>query len=90
VDALITIEDHWAERAMLRLATPGDGDVAVVAGESGAASVAGLLALCREASLAPVMRHLGLAAAPRVLVWSTEGATDPEGWARVVGRPAPS
>ena len=89
-DALMAVPDHWAERAMRRLATPSGGDVAVVAGESGAASVAGLLAMTFDPALAPVAEHLRLARRPRVLVWSTEGATDPEGWARVVGRPVPS
>lgn len=90
VDALIAIPDHWAEAAMRRLATPRDGEPMVIAGESGAASVAGLLAMAGDPTLAPVRRHLGLPPRPRVLVWSTEGATDPEGWTRVVGRPVPS
>lgn len=89
-DALIAIPDRWAEEAMRRLATGVSGDVPVIAGESGAASVAGLLAMQHDAGLLPVRAHLRLPAEPRVLVWSTEGATDPEGWARVVGRPVPS
>jgi diaminopropionate ammonia-lyase len=90
VDALMAIPDLWAERAMRCLANPADGDLAVVAGESGAASVAGLLALVTDPLFVPVAEHLDLGRRSRVLVWSTEGATDPEGWARVVGRPVPS
>ncbi len=90
VDALIAIPDLWAERAMRRLACPAEGDPVVVAGESGAASVAGLLALATGPSFAPVAEHLHLGRESRVLTWSTEGATDPAGWARVVGRPVPS
>ena len=90
VDAMLAIPDHWAEQAMRRLADPAVGDVEVIAGESGAASVAGLLALTADPELAPVREHLLLLDRPRVLVWSTEGATDPDGWARVVGRPVPS
>lgn len=85
VDAFIAVEDDWARRAMRRLATPGAGEPRVVAGESGAASVAGLMALRHEAALAPVRDHVGLHAATRVLVWSTEGATDPVHWQEVVG-----
>ena len=89
VDAAFTIDDRWALEAMRRLATPVDGDSEVVAGESGAASVAGLLALRSEPTLEPVARHLGLGPGSRVLVWSTEGATDPVHWEAVVGRPVP-
>lgn len=87
VDAFIAIPDQWAERAMRRLATPGTDEPMVVAGESGAASTAGLMALMQDPAYEPIRRHIGLNAASRVLVWSTEGATDPVGWERVVGRP---
>ncbi len=90
VDAFFTIPDRWAEAAMRRLAAPTAGDPLVVAGESGAASVAGLMALFGDPALQPVMRHLGLGRETRVLVWSTEGATDPDNWARVVGRAVPA
>lgn len=85
-DAFIAIPDQWAERAMRRLATPGTDEPVVVAGESGAASTAGLMALMQDPAYEPVRRHIGLNADSRVLVWSTEGATDPAGWERVVGR----
>ena len=87
VDAFIAIPDVWAERAMQRLATPGPDDATVIAGESGAASVAGLMALMQDPAYGAVRRHIGLDSKSRVLVWSTEGATDPVGWERIVGRP---
>ncbi len=90
VDAFFTIPDSWAERAMRRLASPVGGDPVVVAGESGAASIAGLMALGSDPALEPVRRHLGVGAGTRVLVWSTEGATDPDNWSRVVGRAVPT
>ncbi|MCA9767889.1 MAG: diaminopropionate ammonia-lyase [Gemmatimonadetes bacterium] len=90
VDAFFTIDDRWSLAAMRRLAMPRAGDPQVVAGESGAAGLAGLLALTSEAALAPVRRHLSLDDTSRVLVWSTEGATDPDHWAEVVGRPVPA
>jgi diaminopropionate ammonia-lyase len=53
----------------------------IVAGESGVAGLAG----CLLAAADPVAREtLGLDAASRVLVFSTEGATDPELYARLV------
>ncbi len=89
VDAFFTIDDGWSLEAMRRLATPSGQDPVVVAGESGAASIAGLLALGDDDHLRPVREHLGLDPTTRVLVWSTEGATDPDHWAEVVGRPVP-
>ncbi len=89
VDAFFAIDDAWSLEAMRRLATPMGSDPVVIAGESGAASVGGLLALHGHGALAPVRHHLGLDATTRVLVWSTEGATDPDHWAEVVGRPVP-
>ena len=87
VDAFIAIPDLWAERAMRRLATPGPDEPVIVSGESGAASVAGLMALMQDPAYEAVRRHIGLGLDSRVLVWSTEGATDPPGWQRIVGRP---
>ncbi|MGH7522984.1 MAG: diaminopropionate ammonia-lyase [Gemmatimonadales bacterium] len=90
VDAFIAIPDLWAERAMKRLATPVGTDPTIVSGESGAAGVAGLMALIQDPALDQVRRHVGLDGGSRVLAWSTEGATDPAGWERVVGRPVPA
>ncbi|MES1259410.1 MAG: pyridoxal-phosphate dependent enzyme, partial [Gemmatimonadota bacterium] len=83
VDAFVAVPDDWAKQAMRLLA---DGDPAVVAGESGAASVAGLLAIMKDPAYQAVREHIGLGSGSRVLLWSTEGATDPAGWERVVGR----
>jgi diaminopropionate ammonia-lyase len=87
VDAFIAIPDLWAERAMRELANTRPG---VVAGESGAASVAGLMALLQDPAYAAVRSHIALGPDSRVLVWSTEGATDPARWERIVGRSLPS
>lgn len=86
VDAFFAIDDAWTLEAMRRLATPVGHDPMVIAGESGAASVAGLMALQGHGDLTPVRDHLGMHAGTRVLVWSTEGATDPVHWTEVVGR----
>jgi diaminopropionate ammonia-lyase len=86
VDGFFAIDDAWTLEAMRRLATPMGHDPLVVAGESGAASVAGLLALLGHGELGPLRHHLGIGAGTRVLVWSTEGATDPVHWREVVGR----
>ncbi|MBL8215059.1 MAG: diaminopropionate ammonia-lyase [Bryobacterales bacterium] len=80
VDLFLTIGDVWAERAMRRLAAAG-----VVAGESGAAGLAGWLALWEAPEFAPAREQMGLTEQTPVLVINTEGATDPEGYRRVVG-----
>lgn len=86
VNMFLVIEDRHAAEAMRRLARPVAGDPAIVAGESGAAGLGGLLALLTEPALAPAREHLRLGPASRVLVVNTEGATDPVGYARAVNR----
>lgn len=88
-DACVAIADAWAEEAVRRLAAPADGAGRVVAGETGASGLAGLMALARDPALAPVRARLGLGPASRVLVFVTEGATDPAGWRRITGHLPP-
>jgi len=83
VDAALAISDERARDAMRALARSG-----VVAGESGAAGLAGLLALVSEDELEPIRRELKLGAQTRVLVFCTEGATDPVAYRDIVGAAA--
>jgi diaminopropionate ammonia-lyase len=85
VDLFLAVDDAFAEEAMRRLASGAGGAPRVVAGESGAAGLAGLLALCGEAELAAERAALGLDRSARVLLVNTEGATDPVGYRRIVG-----
>jgi diaminopropionate ammonia-lyase len=85
VGVFVAIEDRWAEKAMRTLARPIGDDPRVVAGESGAAGLAGVLALLGEDQLRPAAEALQLGPASRVLVINTEGATDPVAWHRIVG-----
>ena len=75
--AFIEIPDAAAVDAMRRLARAG-----IVSGESGAAGLAGLL---QAAAHEGAREALGLDSGSRVLVFSTEGATDPAVYARLVG-----
>lgn len=59
----------------------------VVSGESGAAGAGGLLALLRGEDTATIRTRLGLGPDSTVLVISTEGATDPEAYARILRGP---
>lgn len=82
-DAFMTVTEEGAALAMRRLAQAAERDPAIVAGESGAAGLAGL---CRAAKSSPARDTLGLNAASRVLLFNTEGATDQKRYAEIVGR----
>ncbi len=78
--AFLAIPDAAAVQAMRRLAREG-----IVSGESGAAGLAGLLLAAGD----PAARTaLALGPDSRVLIFSTEGATDPALYARLVGTAA--
>jgi diaminopropionate ammonia-lyase len=80
------VDDDAAIAAMRRLARPMAGDPTIVAGESGAAGLAGLLRAAGEVS---IREALGLDGEARVLVVNTEGATDPERYRELVGMAPP-
>ena len=67
---------------MNRLARPTGSDPAIVAGESGAAGFAGLLAALRDPQARAALKLDG---SSRVFAVITEGATDPERYAELVG-----
>ena len=79
------LPDEDAADAMRALAMPEPGDESVTAGESGAAGYALLRAVMLSPELAPLRAAAGLNEHSRVLVFNTEGATDPENYARIVG-----
>ncbi len=82
-----TIGDDDAVAAMRVAAAGGARDVPLVMGESGAAGLAGLLALAGDAALA---KAVGLDARSRVLLINTEGATAPSVYRELVGEAADS
>lgn len=80
VDAFMAIDDAWANEATRALGRPRGEDPAIAAGASGAAALGGLLALCRDVSLAEARARLCLSSSSRVLAIVSEGVTDPEVW----------
>jgi diaminopropionate ammonia-lyase len=82
IDAFVTVTDGAAEDAMRSLA-----DVGIVAGETGAAALAGLQVLAADGPRFGTAPDL---AGRHALVLCTEGATDPVNYERIVGRPAPT
>jgi diaminopropionate ammonia-lyase len=80
-DAFMSVPDEAAVECMRLLARQG-----IVAGESG---VAGLAALLLAAADPAARATLNLGPDSRVLLFSTEGATDPELYKRLVGDVSP-
>jgi diaminopropionate ammonia-lyase len=80
--AFMTVSEDEAKEAMRVLAFPQGGDLAIVAGESGAAGLAGLLAVAHDAE---ACARLGIGADSRILVINTETATDPLSYEAIVG-----
>lgn len=77
-DAFMTVTDDEAKAAMRRLA-----EMHVVGGESGVAGLAGLLRAAKD----PAIRAaFGLDSISRVLLYGTEGATDPVVYREIVGK----
>jgi diaminopropionate ammonia-lyase len=83
-DAMLRIGDDAAADVMRLLADGRCGDHPVIAGESAVAGLAGLLAVAADDA---IRTTLALDGEARVVVFGTEGATDPESYARIVGRP---
>ena len=81
-DAFMTVEDEEAIAVMKRLASPDNGDPAVVAGESGGVGLAGLI---QVASNLQLRQQIGLGRDARVFLINTEGATDPSKYEDLVG-----
>ena len=82
-DDFVTIPDEAATDTMKLLAEAPFGDQKLVAGESGAAGLAGLIASAQDAG---VRAALGLDGDSRVLIIGSEGATDPAIYEKIVGK----
>lgn len=80
IDAFIAIPDERAREAMRALARVG-----IVAGETGAAGLAGLIELLTGPSNVDYREALGLDERSRGLIFVTEGATDPASYRQIVG-----
>ncbi len=79
IDWFVSVEDEAARQAMRDLA-----EAAVVAGETGGASLAGVTALLGDKDR---RQEVGIDGSSTVLVIVTEGATDPIAYEQIVGRP---
>jgi diaminopropionate ammonia-lyase len=80
LDAVVAVADDRARQAMRDLAA-----ARIVAGETGAAALAGLAEATQGSGVGAARAALGLRADARVLLLCTEGATDPDAYRRIVG-----
>lgn len=81
-DAAIAVTDDFAITAMKWLACPIGGDTPIVAGESAVAGLEGLAVAMKDPDARAM---LGLDANATVLLFGTEGDTDPALYAELVG-----
>jgi diaminopropionate ammonia-lyase len=79
-DVFVEIDDDRAREAMRSLAGVG-----IVAGETGAAGLGGLIELLAGPDAARSREFLGIDESTQVLLFVTEGATDPESYREIVG-----
>jgi diaminopropionate ammonia-lyase len=82
IDAYVAVEDDRVPDAMRLLARDR-----IVAGETGAAGLAGMLALMEEDDLAEARSALRISSTSSVLLLCTEGATDPDAYRRLTSDP---
>ena len=78
IDLLVCVDDEPVREAM-RLGA----DSGIVSGETGASGLGGLLALLRAEEGEEARLGLGVSGETRVLVFNSEGATDPDAYRRV-------
>lgn len=81
IDLAVAIPDDAAREAMRVLA-----DAGIVAGETGAAGLGGILALAEMDDWQATRKSLKLSPRSHILLLITEGATDPAAWEEITGR----
>ena len=84
VAVFVSVPDWVAANGMRVLGSPLAGDPRVISGESGAAPAGFLYSLMTDEALAPLREKLAVGEESRILLFSTEGDTDPENYRRVV------
>jgi diaminopropionate ammonia-lyase len=84
-DYFMTIEDEPVAECMRMLAAGVGDDTPIVVGESGVAGLAGMLLALQQREHRAT---LDLGSLSRILVFGTEGETDPQLYRRIVGRDA--
>ncbi|MFR5602551.1 MAG: diaminopropionate ammonia-lyase, partial [Lachnospiraceae bacterium] len=84
VDTFVAAPDWVAAKGMRMLAAPIKGDQPITSGESGAAPFGVLACIMMMDEYKELREHLGLDENSKVLLFSTEGDTDPERYQSIV------
>ncbi|WP_230399768.1 diaminopropionate ammonia-lyase [Novisyntrophococcus fermenticellae] len=84
VKVFISAPDWVAEKGMRMLSAPIKGDSQVVSGESGAAPFGALAAMLTMDEYKDLKEAIGLDEDSRILLFSTEGDTDPDRYKEIV------
>lgn len=87
-DGFASCGDDMARKGMLRMAFPLPPDPAVESGECGAVSLGCLCHLMQGEEARDWQKQIGLQTTSRILLFSTEGATDPASYRQVLRRGA--
>lgn len=80
----VSCPDWVSAKGMRMLGAPVKGDPQVVSGESGAVGMGVISAIMQNPAYAALKAAMGLTEHSRVLMFSTEGDTDPENYKRIV------
>lgn len=84
VNTFVSAYDWVAAKGMRMLSAPLKGDPQVVSGESGAAPFGVLACIMKMDEYKELRDHLGLDETSKVLLFSTEGDTDPDRYKNIV------
>jgi diaminopropionate ammonia-lyase len=83
-DAFVACPDEVAMRGMRVLGNPLKGDDRVISGESGAVTLGLVVSMLQQPELGPLKQALNLQPDSRILLFSTEGDTDPVMYRKIV------
>ncbi|NLH91153.1 MAG: diaminopropionate ammonia-lyase [Atopobium sp.] len=83
-NAFLSCPDWVSAKGMRMLAAPLRTDPAVISGESGAVGMGAVAAIMQDPAYADLRQELKLGRDSQVLVFSTEGDTDPERYREIV------
>ncbi len=84
VTCFIAAEDEVAARGMRMLNAPLKGEPQVLSGESGAAPFGALATIMMDDEYKELREKLNLTKDSKVLLFSTEGDTDPQRWRNII------
>ncbi|MDR0487389.1 MAG: diaminopropionate ammonia-lyase [Treponema sp.] len=80
----VSAPDWVSARGMRILSSPLKGDGRIISGESGAVAAGLVFTLLRDAEYGDFRKALGITADSTVLIFSTEGDTDPERYRNII------